>query len=102
MSPGVSASADVGKRTETVWDAPAARSTRAKPTRMPLVGVRIPPVLTGRCTYTGTMSTPSLPPVLATVKRAVTLPAPFGPLTLRPLVENVVYERPKPNGYSGL
>src|SRR5690348_5944105 len=102
MSPGVSASADVGNRTDTVWDAPAERSTRANPTRIPLVGVRIPPVLTGRCTYTGTTSTPSLLPVLATVNRAVTVTAPLGPLTARPLVVNVVYERPKPNRYRGL
>ncbi len=47
--------------------------------------------LTGWCTYTGTMSVPARPPVLATVNVAVTVPsrsAVAGPD--RPLVWNVV------------
>ena len=58
-------------------------------------------MFTGRFTYTGTMSTPSRPPVFFTVNDAITTPA-AGPAMDRPLVENVVYERPKANGKSGL
>src|ERR1035437_2418014 len=47
------------------------------------------------------MSTPSRPPVFFTVNDAITTPA-AGPAMDRPLVENVVYERPKANGKSGL
>src|ERR1700716_2456069 len=100
MSPGVTASSDTGNDTCTVCDCPWFSGTRAKPTRRrggTTTG------LTGWCTYTGTTAVPCRSPVLATVNVAVTGPRRETlPVTESPLVANVVYERPNPNGNSGL
>src|SRR4051794_4058034 len=102
MSPGVTASVDGENCTVTVLLAPAASGTRAKPTSR-RSGTTIRPLLTGWCTHTGTTSVPSRPPVFASVNVTVTVPLrPTVGVTARWLVENVVYDRPNPIGYSGL
>src|SRR5262245_3733905 len=100
MSPGVTASRETGNETCTTVDWPGSRVTRAKVTSR-CGGTTT--ALTGWCTYTGTMSVPARLPVFVTVKLAVAVP--FGrtrPGPDRPLVWNVVYDSPKPNGNSGL
>ena len=81
-------------------DWPASSVTRVKPTSR-CGGTTT--LLTGWATYTGTMSVPLANPVLVTVKVAVTVPFvdTFG-VADRFVVVNVVYDRPNPNGYSGL
>src|SRR5262245_5688693 len=100
MSPGVTASAETRKETFTVLDCPGSSVTRANPTSL-WFGTTI--ALTGWCTYTGTTSVPARLPVLDTVKVAVTVPVLDTLLVAdSPLVWNVVYDSPKPNGKRGL
>src|SRR5215469_831630 len=100
MSPGVTASTETGKETLTVFDWPGFRVTRVNPASRWFGTVTR---LTGWWTNTGTMSVPATLPVFCTVKVAVTVPF-LDTLDVAdsPLVANVVYERPHPNGYSGL
>src|SRR5215208_1236249 len=100
MSPVVTASCETGNDTCTVRDSPAASSTLAQPTSR---RGGTTSVLTGWLTYTGTTVAPARVPVLATVNVAVALPCrETEPVIDRPLVANVVYERPKPNDQRGL
>ncbi len=92
MSPGVTARAETGKVTWTVFDCPGSRVTRVNPTSR-WFGTST--ALTGWWTYTGTMSVPARLPVLATVKLAVTVPVRDTLLVAdSPLVLNVVYDSP--------
>src|SRR5690348_14560591 len=97
MSPGVTASSDTGNVTCTVCDWPGSSVILDQPTSR-LGGTRTS--LTGWLTYTGTTSAPARAPVFVTSNVAVT--SSFVDPTDRLLVENVVYESPKANGYSGL
>src|SRR4051812_24428688 len=98
MSFGVVASSFSATGTVTVLVSPAASSTRAKPTRR-RGGTTTSVLLTGWDAYTGTMSTPARDPVFDTVNVAFIEPeAATVDGAERPLVVNVVYESPKPNG----
>ena len=96
MSPGVTASAEAGKATCTVFVCPGFSATRANPTSR-WGGTTT--TLTGWCTYTGTTSVPATLPVLDTVNVAVSVPVRD---TLagadRPVTLKVVYDSPKANG----
>src|SRR5258708_2697784 len=82
----------------TVADAPAARRTRWKPSSWSGGW----PEADGSVTYSWATSAPEREPVLVTVAVTVAAPPAVSGPTLRLLNENVVYDRPYPNGNSGV
>src|SRR5258708_6491193 len=81
-----------------VADAAAARVTRWKPCSWSGGG----PEADGSVTYSWATSAPEREPVLVTVAVTVAAPPAVSGPTLRLLNENVVYDRPYPNGNSGV
>ena len=82
----------------TVVDAPAARFTRWKPSSWSGGW----PEADGSVTYSWATSAPEREPVLVTVAVTVAVPPAVRGPTFRLLNEKVVYDRPYPNGNSGV